>query len=92
MGTYIPQLVSMIESCPELKYVQPVSKPIKVSKSYRSVEEKKALQSGVSPADAQAMDHTASLQPGTIHISYHIIGLGVKDSCKYLMGSCFAFI
>lgn len=82
MAVFIPQFVTMIESCPDLTYIQPVIKPKTILKNYRTVEEKKALQSGLSEANAQAMDHTGILQPGTLYLSYHFIGLGIKDSCK----------
>jgi hypothetical protein len=85
MAAHIPRFVTSLESCPELKYIQPVTKPMIRLENFKTMEEKQALKSGRSPANARAMSHTGSLQPGTLYLAYHFLGLCIQDSCKYRM-------
>lgn len=84
MQFIIPDLLSLIETCPAVKQIQAMVKPTVVISHYRSEQEKMALQNGVPPEDAKDMGLMGDLNPGTINILYHFIGIQLNESRKYL--------
>ncbi|KAI9485492.1 MAG: Poly(A) polymerase central domain-containing protein [Benjaminiella poitrasii] len=82
MAHNISLFVSMIEDYKEIKLIQPIIKPKIIVKNYRTIQERKALQSGMSVEDAKVLDQTGTLSPGTIYLSYYLIGVQLEDSCK----------
>ncbi|KAI7902857.1 Poly(A) polymerase central domain-containing protein [Cokeromyces recurvatus] len=84
MAHNISQLVSLIENSTELKLIQPVIKPKIIIKNYRTLQECKALQAGMSLEEAKVLDQTGTLCPGTIYLSYYLIGVQLEESCKFI--------
>lgn len=88
MPNVIPQLVQMIEKSPDLKCIQPVIKPIVLFQNYRTNEERKALEMGMSVEEAKQLDSNGQLNPGMVHLIYFFIGIQTESSCKVSIFSC----
>lgn len=84
MQFIIPQLLSLIETCPAVKQIQAMVKPTIVISHFKSEQEKIALQNGVPPEEAKDMGLMGNLNPGTLNIIYHFIGIQLHESSKYL--------
>jgi hypothetical protein len=78
----IPQFLSLIESNPSIKQIQAMVKPKIVTKNYKTIQERNALQSGSAGEVSRAMELTGELNPGIINIIYHFIGINLVDGCK----------
>lgn len=84
MQFIIPQLLSLIETCPTVKQIQAMVKPTIVISHFKSEQEKIALRNGVPPEEARDMGLMGDLNPGTLNIIYHFIGIQLHGSSKYL--------
>lgn len=82
MPNIIPQFLQMLEKSPDLKCIQPVTKPKLAFHSYRTNEERKALESGMSVAEAKQLDLNGQLNPGMVYLSFFFIGIQTESSCK----------
>ncbi|KAL9558737.1 hypothetical protein MBANPS3_000784 [Mucor bainieri] len=84
MPNVIPQFLQLLEESPDLKCIQPVTKPKVVTRDYHTNEERKALEMGMSVAEAKLLDLSGQLNPGTVYLSFFFIGLQVENSCQFL--------
>ncbi|KAI8091772.1 Poly(A) polymerase central domain-containing protein [Thamnidium elegans] len=80
----IPQLLSLIETCHAVKQIQAMVNPTIVIRHYRSEQERAALQNGVPPEVAKDMGLMGGLNPGTINIIYHFIGIQLNESHTFV--------
>ncbi|KAK4515446.1 uncharacterized protein ATC70_010392 [Mucor velutinosus] len=84
MPNVIPQFLQMLEKSPDLKCIQPVTKPKTSFHSYRTNEERKALEMGMSVAEAKQLDLNGQLNPGTVYLSFFFIGIQAESASQYL--------
>ncbi|KAG2236199.1 hypothetical protein INT48_003818, partial [Thamnidium elegans] len=73
-------LVMKFETCHAVKQIQAMVNPTIVIRHYRSEQERAALQNGVPPEVAKDMGLMGGLNPGTINIIYHFIGIQLNES------------
>ncbi|KAG0749253.1 hypothetical protein G6F57_002609 [Rhizopus arrhizus] len=84
MATQIPRYLELIESDPNILQAQPITKPKQITVKYRTTQEKISLQNGDTLQEAKLNDFAGTLNPGTLHLAYYIIGIIIDDSCKEL--------
>lgn len=82
MQFVIPQLLTLIETSPKIKIIQAMVHPLIVINHYRTEQERLALQNGVPPQVAKDIGIIGDLNPGTINIIYHFIGIQLKEPRK----------
>lgn len=78
----IPNLLSFLEACPQIKQLQVMVDPVIVSKPYHTLQERHALQNGLSGEDARSSRLIGDCNPGSLYIIYHFIGIQLIESCK----------
>jgi hypothetical protein len=88
----MPELLSLLEANPKLKQIQVMVKPVIISKQYRTLQERHALQNGFTGEDARSLELTGELHPGIINIIYQFIGIKLADSCKVLGEFLYLFL
>ncbi|KAF1798466.1 Poly(A) polymerase central domain-containing protein [Mucor lusitanicus] len=84
MPNVIPHLLQLLEKSPNLKCIQPVTKPKIEHYNYRTNEERKALELGMSVAEARQLDLNGQLIPGMVYLSFFFIGIQAENSCQFL--------
>lgn len=82
MPNILPQFIQMLEKSSDLKCIQPVTKPKLSIHNYRTNEERKALEMGMSVEEAKQLDLNGQLNPGMVYLSFFFIGIQTEDSCK----------
>ncbi len=83
MAFTIPQLLGLIEANPNIKHLQTIVKPVEGSYSYKTAQERAALQNGATVEKARSQSMIGGLEPGTLNIIEHYIGIRLEDECKY---------
>ena len=78
----IPQLLKLIETTPEIRNLQLISKPLVNTHSYKSAAERMALELGATAEEANTQSMMGSLEPGNINIIQYFIGIQVEEGCK----------
>ncbi|KAL7318494.1 hypothetical protein PS15m_001732 [Mucor circinelloides] len=84
MPNILPQFIQMLEKSSDLKCIQPVTKPKLSIHNYRTNEERKALEMGMSVEEAKQLDLNGQLNPGMVYLSFFFIGIQTEDSCHFL--------
>ncbi|KAF7731505.1 hypothetical protein EC973_009269 [Apophysomyces ossiformis] len=75
MASYIPRFVPLLETCPELKQVHPLTTPYSKIYQYRTREEKVALRNGL---ESGVSPYATALEPGTLYLTHYVIGLEIE--------------
>ncbi|KAI9245572.1 Poly(A) polymerase central domain-containing protein [Sporodiniella umbellata] len=83
MATYIPKYLELIETEPDILFAQPMMEPHQNTVYYQTLEEKAALKNGDLQHEAQINDYCGMISPGTLHLTYHMIGITINKNCNF---------
>lgn len=78
----IPQLLALIETSPSVKHIQAIVESTKGSFSYKTAQERAALQSGATVEEAKSQSMIGRIEPGTLNFIEYYIGIRLEDDCK----------
>ncbi|KAI8367702.1 Poly(A) polymerase central domain-containing protein [Radiomyces spectabilis] len=80
MAANIPKLVSHLETVPCLQQVHPITDNYSGVRYYHTRQEKINFQKGFAFTSQNSTDFSIPLEPGSMHITYYLIGLDVTAS------------
>lgn len=80
MPATIPRLIQLLEAVPSITYIHPYPKPFIHTISYRTRQEKNALQRGQELPKPEVEYRTCMLEPGVLQRACYLIGIEVKPS------------